>query len=324
MGLTELLGLLEREDYAGCVALADDLLLNRALSEEQRARVAHAACRARLALADFFSAIEMGEVAARAAEENGQFDLLGQIYLDMGAALGAVREYALALACGDAYFRHKPYYTEAGQFEGRVLYNHATYLTKLERWEEATQVYATCRRWHWERGEQVEADDARRRQVECLLHQGELGDATGLLLEGEHYAETEASPAARVEQYLLWSTCSLLQGDADQSAAAGMKALDAAGESVELQARAHLALVASAEAKNSPKDAMGFALAGRVAAIDARRYDLEFEASEVLFRLLRQHGAGLLQELDEEYRNLGVDLCHYISERSYRRLLSSN
>jgi tetratricopeptide (TPR) repeat protein len=323
MALTEILDLLEREDYPRCAALADEMLLDESLPGEVRARVAHAACRARFALADFFGAIEMGEVAAREALAHRQYDLVGQVFLDMGAALGAVREYDLALSCGDEYFRHKPYYVDSVHLEGKVLYNHATYLGKLERWEDAANTYAACRQWHWERGELAEADEARRRQVEAMLHLGRTEEATSLLIEGEHYV-SEASPRTRVEQYLLWATAYLLDGNSDDSAAVAMKALDAAGDHEELQARAHLALLASAEAKGSVKDAVGFALAARVAAIDARRYDLEFEASEALFRLLRQHGAGILQELDGEYRHLGIDLCHYISERSYRRMLSSN
>lgn len=323
MGLTEILELLEQEEYPRCAALADELLVDQSLPGPMRARVAHAACRARLGLADFFAAVEMGELAAREALGSGEYDVLGQVFLDMGAALGAVREYKLARNCGEEYFRHKPYYQDALQFEGRVLFNHATYFSKLDEWEEAAHVYGLCRQWHWERGELAESDEARRRQAECLIHLGQTEEATRLLIEGEQYV-SEASRYAQVEQALLWALCHMLQGDADSGASAAMKALDAAGDHEELQARAHLSLLASAEMKGSAKDAIGFALAARVAAIDARRYDLEFEASEALFRLLRHHGAGILQELDEEYRNLGVDLCHYISERSYKRMLSSN
>lgn len=87
-----------------------------------------------------------------------------------------------------------------------------------------------------------------------------------------------------------------------------------------LQVEAQLHLSRMAEAMRRPVDALSFALAARVSAIDGRLYPVEFAASAWLMHLIRRHGADPVAELATDMDRQGVDLYQYLDPVAVERL----
>lgn len=66
------------------------------------------------------------------------------------------------------------------------------------------------------------------------------------------------------------------------------------------------------------KDALGYALAARVAALDARVYWREYEAAEAMMNTIQVAGSAVVSELDQEYLATGVDMTRYVPETILR------
>jgi hypothetical protein len=185
---------------------------------------------------------------------------------------------------------------------------------------DAEEHYRQAIRWFGRYGDEAAVRETRRALIQICLEEGDLQGALPLLSEGDQYAMEHPEDRTFLCHHLLDRSAVLLQaGRHGDSVQAAFQALAAAEGLLAEQSQAHLLLCRGALAKNRPADALGFALAARVAAIDGREYQLEFEASTHLFDLLRQHGTGLLKQIEGEYLQAGVDLYHYLSAPALKR-----
>ena len=324
MGVRDLVRMLDNQEYQACMKAAESMLLLGQLSPQEQTMAYHALCRSRIGFQDYFGAAEAGNAAVEGARQTGDYDMLGRALLDLGVAQVHIRQYEPAIQTFSTYLLCRAHFDAALQHEGKVFFNLAVTFRRIGRYDDALQYALAARRWFDQAGDALAADESRRSAVATLLLAGRLDEADRLLREGDAYQQSIDEPQALLEHTLQRSELHLLRGEHTCSIELAFSALEGAGDDLALQSRSHLLLCQNALAMQRWKDALGFALAARVAAIDGRFYDLEFEASELMFGLLQNQGFDLLRELDQEYFAIGLDICHYISESVYRRQTRSN
>lgn len=326
MLVSDLARLMDSGEYRRCLDEATALLsVAEGLDSEARARIYAAMCRCRLQLTDFFGSVEAGERALQHATEAGADDLAGFVLSDLGRALLEIRQYDRALEVLAQYFTEVPECSASRCREGLVNLTMAGVLERVGRRREAMDRYREAHRWFLRFGDLKSAADCLRAVVRVHLDHGEPEHAAAMLREGDLYAADHPDDREFLANHLLdRGFFHLAIGQYEVSIQEAFQALEVPDVRLDQQSRAHMLLCQNALATNRPRDALNFAMAARVSAIDGRHYDLEFEASEILFRLLRERGARIIRDLESDYYRRGVDIYHYLSERVVRRMLDTN
>lgn len=324
MCVSELGRLLQCGEYKRCLEEATALLAAGAHDSEEVARIQAAICRSRLELTDFFGAVAAGQEAVVFAAEAQNYDVIGAALVDLATALVAVRLYDQAVDLFERYLDGLPTYTASRCMEGIALYRMADALHRTGRHRAALECYSRARLWFERFGDEESSRESARAMMRLFLDAGEPEQALPLLLEGDQYAARCPGDREFLGAHLLDRAMYFLAvGRYEESKQEAFRALEAVGDWLVQQARANLLLCHNALALNQPREALAFALAARVSAIDGRLYDLEFEASDVLFRLLRERGTWLLREVEADYREHGVNIYHYLSDQVINRLSSN-
>ncbi len=313
-------------EYSRCLRQASALLAQRKEhSPAQIARIYTAICRSKLELRDPFGAVRAGEAAVAAAEEAGCPDVLGSALVDLAVALSAVRRYDDALEAFQRYLEGLPTYTAARCREGQALQHMAATQHRAGRPAEAILTYERARDWFLHYGDERSAAEVGRSLVRIDLEQGDPEAAEPLLRAGDRHVEAHPDDRTFLADHLLdRALYHQVTGNSERAAQEAFHSLAIAEGDLLRQCRAQLLLSQIALARGRPHEALSFSLAARVSAIDGRAYDLEFEASELLFRLLREHGMGLLRQVEADFCRQGVDIYHYLSERAVNRALRAN
>jgi tetratricopeptide (TPR) repeat protein len=323
LSVSRLARLLETGQYKLCLEEANRLLAGGEYDPEETARILAAVCRSCLELTDFHAAVQAGEQAAEVAGAAGAADVLGFVLVDLGTALTKTRRYAEAAAVLGRYLAVLPACTAARCMEGIALQRLADAFRAAERPHKALEQYAAARRWFGRFGDEASARGCLRAMTHLHLELGESEQALSLLLEGgRRLTPRPAGDGEFCERLLDWAAYYLATGQHDASAQAGFTALEAVGDNLDRQCRAQLLLCRNALAQAKDAEALGLAIAARVSAIDGRLYTLEFEATDVIFRLLAKGGGTLLQEVEADFARQGVTIQHYLSEQVLRDRLS--
>ncbi len=317
MTVSHLADLLDRKDFDLCLRLAEDLLHgNASRSPAELAEVYHAICRSKIALSDYLGAMSAGEEAVRLARQGvTNYDQLGRALLDLGVVYAELRRYDRAVTTLYQYFEHKPRYTVALQYEGRVWYNLAVIYQKKEDWPKARGAIVLARQFYEGLGDPAQANRCRRRLIAVLLQSGDLDEVPDLLADAGEYVAAHPEDTEAAGGHLYDSAeYHFRLADHGRSVNLAIKALEAWKDDLRLQHMAHMLLYRNAMALGHYKDALGFALSARIAAIDCRSYDLEYEAASAMIQLIQTHGTAQLVDLEKEYLSYGLDVYQFVPE----------
>jgi CheY-like chemotaxis protein len=218
---------------------------------------------------------------------------LGETYLHLGWAGKAVETFArYAAVRGQA---------EDG-LEGWILLQQGLALEQTGERSGAGQSLQRAQRWFEARGQEAEARECARHLVRLLP------SANG---------KVQALAESEFEGHLARGEYHLLAGKTAEAVKEAIAALNEAGADSLRSYSCYSLLMRCARVQGHQKDGLNFALCARMMALEARRYDLAFQAAqafEELFRDLGPRSHELLAELTGEYRRLGVNIAHYVPE----------
>lgn len=321
MSVSQLLQLLESGQYEQCLTEATALLQEGEQSREAEARIYHAICRSQLALQNNLAAAAAGEQAVALAAEAAEPDVHGFALVDLSTALCRVRRWDDALDRLAEFLENLERYTAARCMEGIAWQRQGEAFCGAERHHEALEAFKRARGWFQRYGDERSAALCSRSMARIHLRLGQRGEALAALQAAEEYATANPWDREFFADHCLDRAALLLScGDGARAAQEAFQGLEAADGRLDQQARSQLLLAECALAEAQLPEALSFAMAARVSAIDGRLYDLEFEASDLLFRLLREHGEVLLRQVEADFRAAGVDIYQYLSEKVIRRL----
>lgn len=319
MALSQLMRCLETGEHADCIRLAEQLLMRGPHPDHVKARILHALGRSKLALADYLGAIEAGEQALPLARRLDDSDLYNQLRVDLGSAYLESRHYDRAVKVLRSLLEQEGL-TIAPALEaiGWEVLGRAQ--AKLHNVEDALQSYRLAHSlWH-QAGEGARTEQVRHRLADLLIKADRLDEAAELLTAGEDYCRSHPEDVtARCRHRLDQAEWHFRHGAYAESVNRCLEALELARGSLVTQYHCYLLLYRNALAQGHARDALGFAFSARVAALDCGRFDLEFEAAEAMFDLIREQGPELVQLVESHYAGHGLDIYQYIPDSVLRR-----
>lgn len=273
---------------------------------------------------DYLKAREHGEQALAAGLARGESAVYAPALVYLGACYVHLRRLAAAIQLLERYRELLPTLGPAeAALAGEALLQLGLAHSQRGQHPAARAALAAARAWFTERGESARAEACRRYLTEVCLRQQDYPAVLALLQAGEHYVALHPrDQTARCALHLARGEYELATGNVIRAIRAANTALAAAGSDPVQCYECYMLLLRCAQHQGHHKDVLNFALSARVMALDARRYDLDFQATVVfieLFRSLGEAAGTMLRELDEAYQRRGLDIYRYLPESLVRR-----
>lgn len=324
--LEVLVQLMEDGEYEKCLRQAEQQILRGGWTIAQLAQINMVICRCRVGQQDPYGAIPSGMLAAKLAKDVADWDTLGRTLLSLGTAYVAVRQYDKALHSFYSFFEHSVKYSTARRLEG-AIWKHigVAHQRKLES-DKALDALNRARLWFAKHEVDYSSFMVTSDMINTYLQMHDMDPLSSL----EPVADLLKAQKAIVKRYptdthykathlLDLASNYLHQGRLGRSMVCAMKVTETRRDDFWLTFHSHMVLHRCTKLVGDNKQALGYALAARVAALHGRHYELEFIASQAMAEVIRQQGEGVVRELDAEYQALGIDLGQYFSPSLLRR-----
>lgn len=322
MSLARLEELMSNSQWEESSVLAKEMLERRPDSPDAAVQLFTLACKINNTLKDHLAAVSLGEQAVEIAWEQGLWDRLAHALYHLAVAYYNVRRYQDQLDLHFKYLDLRKRFSEQGSnLEGKVWHMMGlAYHNGLHELQKAKSAFKLARGFYQRVHDVRNLDRVTHDLTHTLLGLGELDEVEPLLAESEAYARSRPDDALAQFDH-AYDTCKYLQtaGKYLESVKVGLQALEHAKGHPIWEYCVYIELYRSALAVKDYSYALGFALSARLSAIDGRRYELEYEATATMIELIRERGPGVVEELDAQYRQHGMDLFQYIPESLLRR-----
>jgi tetratricopeptide (TPR) repeat protein len=315
--LNELADLAARQEHRRCIEIGEQLLAKA--GPATRVEILLILCRSYRATAEIGRALDSAATAVALAEAVEDAGVLASALAELGmCALACGDRDAALLACARFWEVQQQHPAQAD-----VLTATGEMWRQQGLYREASRCFEKAVLHHLQAGDLAAAQRCRHLVVHAELRGGNSRRALQYLKEGESYLATlPQGNDALVTHLLDWSAFLQQMGDHSAGARLAFSALNKT-QDVSLQATAQLLLAEAARCQERPVEAFSFALAARISASDTRRYDLEFESTALLIALVQVYGLRLVDEVEREFRQQGVNLFQYVSRDWYDRYARS-
>lgn len=315
-----LMQLLDQGEYEKCLKAAEQQLFKGGYTIAQLAQINMVICRCRVALNDPYSAVPSGLLASKLARDVGDWDTLGRTLLSLGTALVGVRQFDQALHHLYSFFEHLLHYKESRRLEGAIWKSiGVAHQRKLESGR-ALEAFTRARDWFSKNGMDRSAFSVTHDMLNTHLQLIETDENASVLPVADLLAFERAMVKKHATEsyyasthYLDRANVYFMEGRIGRAIICAMKSMEVLKNDHLVNFHGHMVLHKCTKALGNAKQALGYALAARVAALQAKHFDLEFIASQAMAEVIRKQGLEVVRELDEEYRSMGIDLAQYIS-----------
>lgn len=324
--LEYLVQLMEDGEFQKCLRLCEQQLIRGGMTLTELAKLNLVICRCRIGLQDHYGAVNSGLLAVKIARDVGEWDTLGRALLNLGTAYTGTRQYDQALTNFYSYFEHLSQYSASRRFEGAIWKNIGiAHQRKLET-KQAIEAFNRARTWFSRRGIDQSAFATTHDLVNTYLQLHET-DPSVSLEPVVHLLQEEKAIAAK------YPMDSYYQGTRRYDEAAyymhakrygramvrAMQAMEVRKGDHWLAFHCHMVLHTCTKTLGDAKQALGYALAARVQALQGRHYELEFLAAQAMAEVIRHQGTQVVRDLDQEYQAMGIDLAQYLSPAILKR-----
>lgn len=304
--------LLDEGQWDKVLKVSEQLVRRGGYAAVDYAEINYAICRARAFRQETQRAIPAGELAKRLCLDTQQWDLLGKVVLVLGVSYNRMRSYDRSLATLYEYFGYMNQYETAQSLVGRVWHNIGHNLFGTGRVREAADAFRRAREGYRQTGDEHWYFYATHELVECLLST-DLSAVPALLAELRSFLHTHPTILDCRPSYYLRRARHALHVKAHWWAASlCLSGLAGPPVHAEVKFKLHLTLSEALAALGDYKDALGHALAARMEAIRCSYFNLEFLAVEAMYDLMSKQGESVIQALDEDYLQQGLDMVPFV------------
>jgi len=285
--------LVEDQDYQRALAYAEQLLLNPDATPYDMLRVYEQVLKARLESDEFYGAQVAGELALKMAEELNEWDRYGHVALMLGVASDRLRQHDKALECYHDYLSHLTSYTNSSRFEALVLYNIGTIYNISDRREEALRMFRRAEEAANRANNERQAHGIRHALIDAYLRCDKLDEIPPLLAKCAWFLRSHRGVSnwrrSFLWHHILRTRYALGTNRLGRAMKVAERGLVCSASEPEYKHRFHMLIALIHERQQQPVLALEHAMQARVTAIQARRYDLEYDAGLYVYGLLATH-----------------------------------
>jgi len=322
-----LVQLMEEGRFEQCLRLAEQQLLHGGMTLSELATVNLVVCRCRLGLQDVYGSINPGLLAAKLSRSTRDWDTYGRALLNVGTAYMGIRHYDRALRNLYMYFEHLSDYLTASRFEGAVWRSIGIAHQSLLQSDRAIRALERARQWY----DDQESDRGSFGCIHDLLNvhlqvhevnpKAGLDPALDLLLEEKAIVARHPDDSYYRSHYLLdRASVYLHRACYGRARVSASQARSARSDDMVLAFHSFMVLQRCSVQSGEAKEAIGYALAARVTAMQAKRHDLEALATQTIADLMGSPEAPVPAELDKMYHTMEMDLDRYLPDTASRSL----
>ncbi|MFZ5823571.1 MAG: hypothetical protein ACOY94_04450 [Bacillota bacterium] len=297
--------LVEDREYQKALDYAEQLLLDRENKQWDLMVIYSLLCQARFETGEFYGAQVAGQLAMKMAAELESWDQYGKAALWLGVCYDRLRQPENALAVWYDYLAYVPHYQEAKKHHVVVLFNMGLVAAHTGRFEEAIRMFNKAADVAHTHNDHRKVHGIRHALIDAHLKHGHLETIPSLLAKCAHYLRH--NPGARDhKQSLMWhlvlrvrfALATRRPKRAKQVASRGLHMT----VDPDLMYQFRMLLAQAYEQLGDARLAMAEGVQARAVAIQARRYDFEFEITNYIYGLL-----SLRPDLVEELGTLNDD-----------------
>lgn len=266
---------------------------------------------------DYVGGLEPAYKAAQRARALNLIPLYGRALADLSLALLHTGQNERVLRCCVEILRHTWEYGADRQWLRAVaLHNIAFVQRKRQRFDLALPAFERAARAYAAAGRADRSFVARGFQVVCAVEGQQLGRVPALLKDLWQWIRLHHLGQDAGAWYLYYSALHQLgKGQYGRATDLALKALAHPPPKDDMAFCAHIVLYRCAQHFGEHADALGHALAARMASIESKRLDQQLEAVAAINAVIRSQGPAVVHELDCRYRKIGLDLSQFLSER---------
>ncbi|HLO01528.1 MAG TPA: hypothetical protein VK191_00235 [Symbiobacteriaceae bacterium] len=325
----QLIQLMEAGDYEGCLRAAEQVLLRGGLGMVQMAHVNLVISRCKLASNDAFGAIPSGIQATKMARDAKEWDLFGRALLTLGAAYVGANNFTEALEQFYTFLKHLGDFDRSRRLEGAVWRQLGITYGRILETEKAVDSLERARRWfrrnenehsHFICGSDLVSIYLGRREREP---EASIEPVRTILAEQKLYAKRTPHELLYKIQYLYnQGEYYFYTGRIGRAMVAAMQSMDQAQHDHPHRFQCHMLLHRCTVKIGQGKEALGYAVAARLEAMKGRHYELELLAVQAITETIKREGAQVVEALEKDYREVGLELSEYLSPGIVRSLVN--
>lgn len=290
--------LVEDKQYEQALDLAERLMLDPENGAGELLRLNKAIMLARLGVNEFYGASVSGQVAAKLAEELGEWDIHGEACLNTAVAYFNMRQFSEAKACLYKYLGRIACYRDVLFMEPVAWYNLGLVYHKLGDLEEAAKVLLKGLEVALQRGASRMAHGLRHALIEIHLRQGDLRAIPQLLTTCLIYILRNNNAAdmalSRLYHFELRAAYAIATGRLHRAHAIATRGIRLSAGQPEHLFNMHMILAKVFGLQGDMPNSCSQLLTARVVAVQGKRYDLEHVATEHLYHVITESPADII------------------------------
>lgn len=309
--------LLEEKKWEEALRAALQLLPRQDNTLEDIAWINHAISAGRIYhQKDYLGGSAAATIALRLAEREGLHALRGKVLVDLSMASAYTRQYNNTLRYSQDILQMLDWFGEDRPwFEAVAMHNIGFVRRKQGNFDMAI--------WAFEKAAQLYQLGQRPDLsliilgllLRCYVEAHNLEPVPALLRQVRRLIRKHNFARPYRYHYLYYTALFRFSRQRfDRAADLALKAMPARELWDDIPHQVHMLICQCLVGLGEHKDALGHALAARMAAIETKRFDQEFVAVEAMLEVIETQGIEVVRALDKDYCAIGVDLSHYVSE----------
>lgn len=311
--------LMEQGEYHKALQVAMEALLQVGNDLHEFVEVNLLVAECRLKLNEPLAALPSAQIASKLARDLESYDALATAELFKGKAYANMRQYVEAMDSCFTVIEFGP------RLQGRKRLEYDTWMCLgfiYERVGDAKQqIWALRNAWklNFVTRNSVERNSLRTMLLHASLSAKDYDSARDLLRDWRNYlGQNPEDTHGRYLYVVDLARFALERKKYRVTSHLALEELDRQKGHPIRQGVFYQYLYEASIGLDRPEEALGYALAARMAALEARRYDIEFEAAEWVVELVRKYGSGLVAKLDKRYMAQGVNLGSFLGQQTWR------
>lgn len=289
--------LVEEKQYEAAIRYAEQMLLGGNCSTKEIVRIYGALTICRLMLGEYYGAVVAGRVCKEAAEEAGDWDTLGLVCRDLGVAYARLGQLQTVIAHYYDFLSHLNQYSRSYEWQALVWFNLGLSYRETGDLNQAVNALTRGLEVAVREGRGRLAHGLRHALAHVLIRLGRLQEVPRLLAQALAYIHRLPRGVDRT-QTLLWHHFIRVEFAAQtnrfhRAVQLTQRSLGLASGFPDIQSNLMLVLATVSARQGNNSLAIRHLLSARVFAIQGRRYDLELQASEWMYRLSKEDPASL-------------------------------